>query len=307
MEILLYTELGCAACLEEKRFLVTYGVSFRERDIRSNPEYLRILSEELDSCTTPTLVAGDTIVVGFDRDQYQLLAENQKAKKLMKAKQIVIVVAMLGLALPLGAQMGMGPRLSLSGIFHPVVGAGASYEVTKTDGMKNQIELTIVGQEEANGKPAYWMEMAMANPRAGGDIYIKTLISVSDSGMTSTRVIMQLPGRDPMEMDSTNPGGRAMGQSSVNDIRDKSELVGTETITVPGGTFSCQHYRAKDGSGEGWVSDKVAPWGLVKMQDKNSTIVLTKVITDAKDHITGTPKKFDPMQMMRDRQNQRGQ
>jgi hypothetical protein len=117
-------------------------------------------------------------------------------------------------------------------------------------------------------------------------------------------MIMQMPGRDPMEMDSTNPAGRAMGQNTASDIRDKADFVGTDTITVPAGTFSCQHYHMKDGSGDGWVSDKVAPWGLVKMQGKDQTIVLTKVITDAKDHITGTPKKFDPMQMMRDRQGQ---
>jgi hypothetical protein len=86
--------------------------------------------------------------------------------------------------------------------------------------------------------------------------------------------------------------------------RDKSELVGTESVIVPAGTFSCQHYRAKDGSSDVWISEKVAPWGLVKMQGKNNSMVLTKVITDAKDHITGTPKKFDPMQMMRDRKGQ---
>ena len=39
---------------------------------------------------------------------------------------------------------------------------------------------------------------------------------------------------------------------------------------------------------------QVAPWGLVKMQGKDASMILTKVITDAKDHITGTPKKFDP-------------
>jgi hypothetical protein len=222
----------------------------------------------------------------------------------MKTKQIVIVLAMFGLALPLAAQMGMGSRPNLSGIFHPVVGAGAAYEVTRPDGMKTQMEITIVGQEEVGGKPAYWMEMAMSNPRMGGDMYMKTLLSVGDSGMTSTKMIMQMPGRDPMEMDSTNPAGRAMGQNTASDIRDKADFVGTDTITVPAGTFSCQHYHMKDGSGDGWVSDKIAPWGLVKMQGKDQTIVLTKVITDAKDHITGTPKKFDPMQMMRDRQGQ---
>ena len=47
--------------------------------------------------------------------------------------------------------------------------------------------------------------------------------------------------------------------------------------------------------------------GLVKMQGKDTSMVLTKVVTDAKDHITGTPKKMDPMQMMRDRMGQGGQ
>jgi hypothetical protein len=111
-----------------------------------------------------------------------------------------------------------------------------------------------------------------------------------------------------MEMDmNMNMGGHRMPQSTPSDIRDKAERVGTESITVPAGTFSCEHYRMKDGSSEAWVSDKVAPWGLVKTQGKDSSMVLTKVITDAKDHITGTPKKFDPMQMMRDRMGQQGQ
>ncbi|MGD0907855.1 MAG: glutaredoxin family protein [Candidatus Acidiferrales bacterium] len=80
MEILLYTEPGCIACLDAKRFLASRGISFEERDIRANPDYLRILTEDLDSCTTPTLVTGDTIVIGFDPDEYQLLAETQKVK-----------------------------------------------------------------------------------------------------------------------------------------------------------------------------------------------------------------------------------
>jgi hypothetical protein len=102
-------------------------------------------------------------------------------------------------------------------------------------------------------------------------------------------------------------GGRKMPQSAPSDIRSKAEHVGTETITVPAGTFSCEHYRMKDGSSDAWISEKVAPWGLVKSQGKDSSMVLTKSITDAKDHITGTPKKFDPMQMMRDHAGQQGQ
>ena len=219
----------------------------------------------------------------------------------MKSKQIIAVMAFFALCLPLGAQMGMGPRMPvMSGIWLPVVGTGAAYEMTDRDGKKSQMEMTIVGKEDVSGKTGYWMEMAMANPRSGGDMYMKYLIAPSDTGMAPVRMVMQPPGQDPMEMDlNMNMGGRQMPQSTPSDIRDKAELVGTESVTVPAGTFSCQHYHMKDNSSDAWVSDKVAPWGLVKMQGKDSSMVLTKVITDAKDHITGTPKKFDPMQMMR--------
>ncbi len=73
MRTYLYTEPGCGACTEAKNFLTSRGIHFEERDIRCNPEFLRILNEELDSCTTPTLVTGDRIIVGFDQDEYRLL------------------------------------------------------------------------------------------------------------------------------------------------------------------------------------------------------------------------------------------
>jgi hypothetical protein len=227
----------------------------------------------------------------------------------MRTTQVVGALVMLALAAPIGAQMGMGPRTpDMSGIWHPVVGSGGAYEMTDREGKKSQLEMTIVGKEDVNGKTGYWMEMAVASPRSGGEMYIKNLIAPSDSGVASIRMVMQQPGQDPMEMDmNMNMTGRRMPQSTPADIRDKAERVGTETITVPAGTFSCEHYRAKDGSSDTWVSDKVAPWGLVKSQGKDSSMVLTKVITDAKDHITGTPKKFDPMQMMRDRMGQQNQ
>ena len=73
MEIHLYTEPGCGACIEAKSFLKSHGICFEERDVRANPVYLRVLTEDLDSCTLPTLVAGDTIVAGFDREAYKSL------------------------------------------------------------------------------------------------------------------------------------------------------------------------------------------------------------------------------------------
>src|SRR5712675_100653 len=220
---------------------------------------------------------------------------------LMKIKHFFAFLTILALASPLGAQMGMRAP-NLSGVWHPVVGSGGAYESTDRDGKKTPIEATVVGKEDVNGKPGYWMEIAVSNPRMGGEMFLKYLFVLGDNGLTASRVIMQLQGQDPMEMDANilmAMGGRRGGQPIPSDIRDKSEIVGTETITVPAGTFSCDHYRLKDGSSEAWVSDKVSPWGLVKEQNKESSLVLTKIITDAKDHITGTPRKFNPADMMR--------
>jgi glutaredoxin len=81
MRIQLYTEPGCSACVEAKNFLASRGISFEERNIRGNAEYLRIMNEELDSCTTPTLVAGDEIIVGFERAKYLQLPAGYIAHK----------------------------------------------------------------------------------------------------------------------------------------------------------------------------------------------------------------------------------
>ena len=45
--------------------------------------------------------------------------------------------------------------------------------------------------------------MAMTDQRSsGGQMFMKNLVSASgDTRITSTRMVMQMPGQDPMEMD----------------------------------------------------------------------------------------------------------
>jgi hypothetical protein len=198
--------------------------------------------------------------------------------------------------------MGMrGPELR--GVFHPVVGAGAEYALDVKGQGKSSMELTIVAIEQVNGKNGYWMEMGITNPSSGGTMYTKTLIVVDNQSVVSSRMIMQMPNGQPMEMDSQMMmRGNKTPQSA--DVRKDSERVGTEPITTPAGTFSCEHWRQKDGSSDYWLSEKVAPWGLVKLVNKSTTMTLQRLITGAKTHITGTPTKFDPMKMMGQRPQQ---
>src|SRR5882724_4273852 len=86
---------------------------------------------------------------------------------------------------------------------------------------------------------------------------------------------------------------------SKEEALEKWHLVGSESITVPAGAFSCQHWKKDEGVGDVWVNDKISPFGMVKSISSGETMVLVKVITDAKDRITGPVTTFDPGQMKR--------
>jgi hypothetical protein len=201
-------------------------------------------------------------------------------------------------ALAAFAQMGgMMRHPEIQGVFNPVVGTGAVYEVTDKKQTKTTMEIAVVGKENVNGKDAYWIETGVQDPKSHEIMWIKMLVAKDQNNVVTERMITQIPGQpQPVEMSmsmATGMGGQSKSQPS--DFRDKAEAVGTESVTVPAGMFTCQHFRMKDGSGDAWVSSKVAPWGLVKFSGKDTSMVLLKQIADATSHITGTPIKLEDM------------
>lgn len=220
------------------------------------------------------------------------------------ARQFAAVLAAFSLAVPAWAQFG-GPRMpGMNGIFHPVVGEGAAYKIQGRGQSEQTMEFAIVGKEDYQGQTGYWMEMSFPDPRSGGQGAMKMLIVMEGPDPGTKRMIMLMNGQ-AVEFPMNNPmmGGR-MSQAAPHDItNDKSFVdVGTETVTVPAGAFVCHHYRASDGSGDAWISSKVAPWGIVKSVSKDSSMELLRQITDAKSKITGPVQQFDPSQFMPQRQ-----
>ena len=64
--------------------------------------------------------------------------------------------------------MGMGMRgPSVNGVWSPVVGSGAAYQVENKREGKQEIEIAIVAAETAAGKPGHWMEMSFKSADAG--------------------------------------------------------------------------------------------------------------------------------------------
>jgi hypothetical protein len=222
----------------------------------------------------------------------------------MKRMQLVLLAAAgsLCLASTAAAQGGMNffKKPNIADIFRPVVGSGALYEEQRTDQQnapKQNMEMTIVGKETVDGQEGYWMEIGHMDEKSGQMNYGKMLVTKDD--FRFHKMVIQPPGQPAMEMalNSGNPSEKA--KSHMTEEMEKWHSVGNETITVPAGTFSCVHWKKDTGTGDVWFSDKISPMGMVKSVSAGQNMVLLKVITDAKDHITGPVTKFDPAAMQR--------
>lgn len=214
-------------------------------------------------------------------------------------RMAVVLVVCSGLVAAAWAQFGgmgkgMGQAPQIPGVFKPVVGTGAQYQVTH-EGKKMSWAVAVVGKESVDGNDGYWLEMRMEGGEASGMI-MKSLTVTHEGQADIKRMIMQTPGQPPMEF----PIGMMMGmmgkrQKQAANEEALGEKIGTETVTVPAGTFTCDHYRSKQGNepADLWISAKVSPYGLIKMASASSTMVLEKVLSNETSKIKGEPQKMD--------------
>ena len=221
-------------------------------------------------------------------------------KRLVRALSLIAV----SLCLPHSARAQMGMDMfkkpTFTRVFNPVVGKGAEYQTTRTDSKNGPrtMQMFIVGKESVDGKDGYWMEIVSATDK-GGNFVGKTLFTKDD--FQFRRMVIQMPGQDAMEMPFNPLEGR---RQSLQDTLNDWHSIGTESVTVPAGTFSCEHWKNDKNNSEVWTNDQVTPFGMVKEVSPNNTMVLTKVLTDMPDQITGPVQKFDPQMMMQQRQQQ---
>jgi len=204
-------------------------------------------------------------------------------------RALLAVLVAIGFAPWSAAQMGMGRPPSIAGVFNPVLGSGASYEMTRKNGEKSTFDMYVV-DKEAGG---YWIEYAMDFPQSHGTMYSKTLLVRQADDIIIQRTIFQMPGRPPV--DASMMTRSMQNEKEKADFRANAENLGSESVTTPAGTFSCQHWRSKKDGTEYWISDKVTPWQLVKISGKDQNLVLVRLITNAKSHINGTPVSMQEM------------
>ncbi len=228
-------------------------------------------------------------------------------------RTVMMVVVALAVTVGLWAQRpgrgGMGGMFgnmpSMPGLQNPAVGSGSEYLMT-TKGKEMDVATVILGKEDVDGSAGYWMEQRVTNAELGGEMVMKQLIVTTPTESGIKRMIMQQPGKPPMEFSGmmlsmfqqhqpppTTPPAGGSGKGGMG------ELVGTEDVAVPAGTFSCQHYRKQGNNGtvDLWVSMQATPYGLVKMTSADSSMVLKKVLTNETSHIKGEPQKMQMPEM----------
>jgi glutaredoxin-like YruB-family protein len=73
--VVLFTQPGCPPCHTVKAFLSERGIAFEERDVSSDENAVHDLVHKYHSRSTPTIVVGDEVMIGFDPDRLnELLA-----------------------------------------------------------------------------------------------------------------------------------------------------------------------------------------------------------------------------------------
>jgi len=74
-KIIIYTQPDSLPCDAVKLFLKDRGAKYEERSIEDDEQIVRELQEKYNSDSTPTVVIGDEVLIGFDPESIDELLE----------------------------------------------------------------------------------------------------------------------------------------------------------------------------------------------------------------------------------------
>jgi len=139
-------------------------------------------------------------------------------------------------------------------------GAWAKYEMTMPQGPKSYMTVTVHGRETRRGVECIKVTYEIEVPTGQGQQTTKTTVTAWISVETGETVEVQvcLPG---IGCQAASP---QQAQQYEYVPPEGSPVVGTETITVPAGTFTC--YKIVHGGATVWWSPDAPPLGVVKAE-----------------------------------------
>ena len=72
-KVIVFTQQDCPPCGWVKSFLAQRGVDFEERSIDAGFAVVRELTQKYKSQSTPTVVIGDQVLIGYDPERLSQL------------------------------------------------------------------------------------------------------------------------------------------------------------------------------------------------------------------------------------------
>jgi glutaredoxin len=75
--VVLYSQPGCAPCFAARTFLTSRKVPFEYKDVQADPQAFRELMD-LGSRSTPTLLVGSEVMIGFDPAKLDALLQAEQ-------------------------------------------------------------------------------------------------------------------------------------------------------------------------------------------------------------------------------------
>jgi hypothetical protein len=215
------------------------------------------------------------------------------ARALGFAATVVLGLATSGRSQDMSQAMMMLRPPNIPGVqFDQEVGAGAEYRI----GSQFSLALVTVGKESVDGQDGYWMEARLdGGPNA--KLIMKVLLVGGAMDPDVKRIVIQLPGRPPMEVPQGELRERARDLGGRQPSSQwTSQSLGSENMTVSAGTFECQHFRITNSgkTADYWISPSVHAYGIVKMasSDGTSLLVLKRVLEHETSQIHGEPQKM---------------
>lgn len=181
---------------------------------------------------------------------------------------------------------GMMSDLMSGKLVNPKVGAFAWYTLHDTTTQREFfLRQAIVGEEKWKRKTAYWLETELV-PKVGFPSVYKMLLTGPASEPDNVHRLLVREGDGVVQEVKLEQGERGGGDESL-----PRELLGTETLSLPGGDVECEHFRIGEGDSatEVWVSDDVAPMGLVRMRTPQGELSLQRYGEGGKDGASAIP------------------
>src|SRR5262249_54267398 len=204
-----------------------------------------------------------------------------------------ITTALLLAATPLAGQTLQD---FCNGTIPITVGRWAEYKFTGGRTSGSTMRMAIISTEKVGDSTYYWYEMQMHTMR--GNKPNSMIMQLLMAGIASPHVSI----KGLIMKDNDQPAMRApdmmigmmsraftSGMSQYLEQRCRNgdvTVVGSESVTVPAGTFQALHFKDNDG-GEAWISKDMGTFAMVKVIGKDGTVMeLTNRGNDAKSAIT---------------------